>query len=296
MGGCCTGSCSFLTGAERDCDLVGDERAGIGQRQHVAEGDEHPLPASGLALDDRERRGALRREDVPGEQRQRSGEAPLVGERLADLLGGFLAALDRVDRAERGDRDLARRHAGNERDVDLPVEADRRGERLQPFADDGGEAVVDRGPGRALRRTRERRQEPDQHHHREDRGAGALQEHHGARVEADGDAAQLRNLVVGQFQHEWRRGVVAPEEMIGDERHAERAENAGGVEAEHHEALQAEEAPDLPVGNERRDDQRINRDARRAGHQRRDQNRGDAVALVVDDARRHDSGNGAGET
>ena len=51
----------------------------------------------------------------------------------------------------------------------------------------------------------------------------------------------------------------------------------------------------VAVGNERRDDQRIDRDARRAGHQRRDQDRGQPVALVVDHARRHDSGNRAGE-
>ena len=106
---------------------------------------------------------------------------------------------------------------------------------------------------------------------------------------------ELRQLVVRQFEHERRRGVVAPEEMIGDERHAERADDAGGVEAEHHQPLQADEAPDLPVGNERRDDQRIDRDARRAGHQRRHQDGGQPVALVVDHARRHDSGNGAGE-
>jgi hypothetical protein len=79
----------------------------------------------------------LRGEDVPDQQRERGGEAPFAGQRLADLLGRFLAALDRIDRAERGHGDLARGHAGNERDVDLPVEADRR-RAAQPFADDGG--------------------------------------------------------------------------------------------------------------------------------------------------------------
>ena len=48
-------------------------------------------------------------------------------------------------------------------------------------------------------------------------------------------------------------------------------------------------------GNEGRDDQRVDRDARRAGHQRRDQDGGQPVAAVVDHPRRHDAGDGAGE-
>ena len=53
-----------------------------------------------------------------------------VGQHLADLLGRFLAALDGIDRAERRHRDFARRHAGDQRHRDLPVEADRRQQRL----------------------------------------------------------------------------------------------------------------------------------------------------------------------
>ena len=49
-------------------------------------------------------------------------------------------------------------------------------------------------------------------------------------------------------------------------------------------------------GDEGGDDQRVDRDARRAGHQRRDQDGGQPVAAVVDHARRHDAGDGAGET
>ena len=95
------GHAEGLTRAQRDGDPIGDERREIRQRQHVGEGDEHQAPAAGLAADHRQRRGALRREHVPGEQRQRGGEAPFVGQRLADLLGGFLAAFDRIDGAER---------------------------------------------------------------------------------------------------------------------------------------------------------------------------------------------------
>ena len=83
--------------------------------------------------------------------------------------------------------------------------------------------------------------------------------------------------------------------MLDHERHAERADDAGGVEAEHHQALQAEAAPDLRVGDEGRDDQGVDRDPRRAGHQRRDQDGGQPVALVVDHPRRHDAGDRAGE-
>ena len=54
----------------------------------------------------------------------------LCGQHLADLLRGFLAALDGIDRAERGDRDFARGHARNQRDRDLPVEAERRQHRF----------------------------------------------------------------------------------------------------------------------------------------------------------------------
>ena len=64
--------------------------------------------------------------------------------------------------------------------------------------------------------------------------------------DADDDAARPRQLVVRQFQHEGRRRVVAPEKVFGEERHAERADDAGGVEAEHHQPLQADEAPHLP--------------------------------------------------
>ncbi|GCC46759.1 hypothetical protein chiPu_0030690, partial [Chiloscyllium punctatum] len=140
-----------------------------------------------------------------------------------------------------------------------------------------------------------RGQEPDQHHHREDRGAGAIQEHLGAVEHADRDAAQPRHLVVGQLQHERRRRMVAPQEEFRDRRDRQRAGDAGGIEAEHHEPLQIDEPPERGRRNEGRDDQRVDRNSRRTGHQRRDQDRGQAVAAVVDHPRRHDAGNGAGE-
>ena len=50
----------------------------------------------------------------------------------------------------------------------------------------------------------------------------------------------------------------------------------------------------MPVRHERRDDQRVDRQPRRAGHERRDQNRRHALALVLDGARRHDRRHRAG--
>ena len=47
-------------------------------------------------------------------------------------------------------------------------------------------------------------------------------------------------------------------------------------------------------GNECRNEQHVDRQARRAGHERRDENGGEAVALVLDGARGHDGRNGAG--
>ncbi len=186
----------------------------------------------------------MRGEDVPGEQRQRGRQTPLRGEHLSDLFGGFIAAFDGIDGAERRHRDFARGHARAQRHRDLPVEAERREQRRDRLADDSGKAVVDGGSRSAGGRLRERCQEPDQHHHRKDRGAGALQEHLGAVIDADCDAAHARHLVIGQLQHEGRRRVVAPHQEFDQERHPERAGDAGGVEAEHHEPLQIDPTPD----------------------------------------------------
>ena len=48
------------------------------------------------------------------------------------------------------------------------------------------------------------------------------------------------------------------------------------------------------VGNEGGDEQHVDRQARGAGHEGRDKNGGEAVALVLDGARGHDGWNGAG--
>ena len=75
----------------------------------------------------------------------------------------------------------------------------------------------------------------------------------------------------------------------------QRAPETDHVQPEHRGSLTAQKrAEQLPLGNEGRDDERVHRQPRRARHERRDENRRDAVALVLDGARRHDRGHGAG--
>jgi hypothetical protein len=73
------------------------------------------------------------------------------------------------------------------------------------------------------------------------------------------------------------------------------ADESSQVEAEHDDGAQAKKSvEERDVGNEGGDQQHVHREARGAGHERRDQNGGEAVALVLDGARGHDGGNGAG--
>ena len=90
-----------LTGPERNRDGVGREARGIGEGDHITEGDRHPFRARGLAADHGQSGSALRREDVPGQQRLGRRRAPFRGQHLPDLIGGFRAALDRTDLAGR---------------------------------------------------------------------------------------------------------------------------------------------------------------------------------------------------
>src|SRR3546814_3485128 len=50
-----------------------------------------------------------------------------------------------------------------------------------------------------------------------------------------------------------------------------------------------------PVRNESRNDQCVDRQPRRTGHQRRDQDRGQTILMIADRPGRHDAGNGAGK-
>ena len=95
----------------------------------------------------------------------------------AQRVAVIVCALDRVNGPKRCDGDFAGRHAGDQRDVDLPVEADRTQHRLDRFADPGGKTVIDRRLGSIGRGGRHRAQKPDHDHHRENRRAGAAEKY-----------------------------------------------------------------------------------------------------------------------
>ena len=73
------------------------------------------------------------------------------------------------------------------------------------------------------------------------------------------------------------------------------ARKPSDVKAEHDHGAQTDDAAEKQaIGNERRDDERVDGQTRRAGHEGRDQDGGDALALVLDGAGGHDGGHGAG--
>ncbi len=135
---------------------------------------------------------------------------------------------------------------------------------------------------------------PDEEGDAEDDGAGFFEEELAAVVEAQGERAHGGPAVLGQLEDEGR-GVGlhdgGVEQLGGDER----GEEAEGVEAEHDQRAQADDAAEEhAVGDEGRDDEGVDGQARGAGHERRDEDGGDALALVLDGARGHDGGDGAG--
>ena len=100
-------------------------------------------------------------------------------------------------------------------------------------------------------------------------------------------------MVFGQLE---QQRVIAGLERraLQYRRHGERRDHAGEVQREQHQPLQVER-PHRAHRDEGADQQRIDGQPRRAGHQRRDQDGGHAVADVGDRARGHDARHGAGE-
>src|SRR5262249_40569439 len=129
---------SALPCTEGDRNIVGDESREIGQCQHVTKGDRHPPPAAGLASNYGQRGSTLWRKNIPSEHCERSCETPFTGECLADLFRSFLTTFDGIDGTQGGNRNFASRHAGDQGDADLPVESDRRQNRLERIADHRG--------------------------------------------------------------------------------------------------------------------------------------------------------------
>ena len=86
--------------SEGDGRPVGDARSGIGEREQIANHEQRPFPAIGLAPGDRDRRNALRREDEPGEEGERGRQLQRPCSRsLSDLrlASSSSPAVDRID-------------------------------------------------------------------------------------------------------------------------------------------------------------------------------------------------------
>ena len=88
---------------------------------------------------------------------------------------------------------------------------------------------------------------------------------------------------------------TAQADELEDEGDQKGAADTGEVEREEHESLQLEDAADQARRHEGADQERIDRQARRTGHQRRDHDRDQAVAGDRDGARGHDARDRAGE-
>ena len=122
-----------------------------------------------------------------------------------------------------------------------PIGAKIVGHRM---ADAAGEAVVDRRHRRAGRRAGKRQQEPQQDRQRQDDAADALEEDRRALPQADQQVARMRHAVRRQLQHQRMLALVAAP-LLHHPRHDQRAEDAGDVQREQHQALQVEHAADL---------------------------------------------------
>jgi hypothetical protein len=99
--------------------------------------------------------------------------------------------------------------------------------------------------------------------------------------------------VPGRQLHHQRAHRAGAAEVLEQPCHGHGAEQSNGIEREHHQTLQAE-AGQLALRHEGGDQQRVDRQARRAGHQRRQRHGHPAVARVGDGARGQDAGNRAG--
>ncbi len=137
-------------------------------------------------------------------------------------------------------------------------------------------------------------EDPESHGDGEDDGAGLAKENAGAIDQAHEERAQSGHAVLRQLQNERRLAGLEDGafEQVGG---GHGGDEAGQVEAEHGERLQAEESvQESATRDEGRDEQHVDGQARGAGHEGGDQDSGDAVASVLNGASRHDGGDGAG--
>ena len=128
----------------------------------------------------------------------------------------------------------------------------------------------------------------------ENDGTGLAEEHPGTIHEAHRQRTQRWHPILRQLQNE-RRLARFEDRTLQQPRRCHRGNKSGEIQPEHHDVLQTEKSvQECFVRNERRNQQHVDRQTRRAGHEGRHENRREAVALVLDGARRHDGRNCAG--
>ena len=225
-------------------DAVGDEGREVGQREQVAGHDERIAPRIGFALDHRERRQALRREHVPGEQRTGGGETPAAGDHRLELRGQVVTARGHgVHGAERAHRDFARRESRHQRDRDLPVETDGR-EDVLAAARRAGRRSCTGSRGRWRRR---RRRDRSDRNHSTIISARMMPPTRLTKIRTrshrpSSRLPRMRPLVIRQLEHQRRVAALRRANCFMTKRHDQRGNDAGRVQAEQHQALQVERA------------------------------------------------------
>ena len=192
---------------------------------------------------------------------------------------------------KRADDGFSRGQRRDQADADFPVEAQRLDDGLDGAADGAGQAVLD--GGRFAAGVGQVRHHPEDHRHQQDDRAGALQEDFGAVQQAQSERLESGPAVGGHLQQEGRCALFRTLDF------SRRAVTTAARKPSRYKPSSAatcsgdHRAQQVAVRNEGRDQQRIDRQARRAGHEGRDQDGGDAVALVLDGARRQNGRHGA---
>src|SRR5271170_1819266 len=245
-----------ITSKEMSDDLVHRQCREISKHTHVGKLKRRPLPTIRLAADNSQRRSALHGEGEEDHQRHRAAERQIVTQRglQAERLSGGIGS---IQGAERTDDDFARDDGAEQTYPDLPVEAKRLDDGLNPLT-----YVSDQ----ALRQCRVKwyvAQNPEDHGDAQDDRSRLLEEDLAAIDNAQPEGAQGRQPVLRQFENKGR-GSSLKNRRLEQSGGAERSQEAHEIQRKHHRSAQAEEtAEDWLVRNEGRDHQQINRQARR---------------------------------
>ena len=148
-----------------------------------------------------------------------------------------------------------------------------------------------RGGGGGVRVLRVGGEEPQHDADAEDDGAGALQEKAGALEHLHDHVAQPRQPVGRQFHdHHGRRALE--QRALEKPREAEGAQRAERIHEQHDAGLRQHRHG--VAGQQRGDHQQVDGEARRAAHERGDEDGHKPVLGILDGARGHNAGNRAG--